>query len=84
VAGAGLYFVLGGSAGLLALGAVIAACGTFLLHAGLGFARAAPSAHSRDRFYFSRIGLYILGGFVAAAMILLSNWVVMALSATTR
>jgi hypothetical protein len=68
-AGAGLSFLLGEGAGPVALGAAVAGMGAILFTGGL-----------RDRDHdLSRIGLAMLGGFVAAGMILISNWALLAL-----
>lgn len=69
VAGAGLSLFLGDGAGLMALGVLIAVLGAIVLVGGLGDAERNGS----------RVGLSILGGFVAAGMILISNWALLAL-----
>lgn len=68
-AGAGLSFLLGEGAGPMALGAAVAGIGAILLSGGLSDA-------DRD---LSRMGLAMLGGFVAAGMVLISNWALLAL-----
>ncbi|MGE0046640.1 MAG: hypothetical protein AB7T08_12860 [Hyphomonadaceae bacterium] len=72
VLGSGLFFVLveGAGAGILALSLLIAAFGLFRLRRALSEA---------DRLG-ARIGLTVLGGFAAAGVILIANWVTSALS----
>lgn len=72
--GAGLYFAPGLSegAGLFALGALIALLGAVSVRVGL------ITAHR----YFTRLGLTILGGFVAAGLILGADFGLKALGAT--
>lgn len=69
VVGAGLSFVFHAGAGLVALGVLVAGLGALSLFGGL---------HAGSR-AGSRIGLAILGGFAALGMILISNWVLLAL-----
>jgi hypothetical protein len=73
VLGAGLSFVpgLASCSGVLALGGAIALWGALVVAAGLS---------TRERL-FTRIGLTILGGFVAAGLILAADWSLKALSA---
>lgn len=69
VAAAVLSLILPNGAGLVALGGVIAVLGARVLLQGLS---------DPDR-GASRTGLAMLGGFVAAGMILISNWALLAL-----
>ena len=68
----GLSFVavVEDGAGVLALGALVASLGVFYLVQGL---------RDGDR-HDSRLGLAVLGGFVTAGLIVLSDWAVKALS----
>lgn len=66
LAGAGASFLLGGYPGVLVLAGLILLYGLFVLSAGLRIGSRANC----------RLGLSILGGFIGAGLILVSNWAV--------
>jgi hypothetical protein len=88
--GAALSFIPGlhDRAGVLVLGGIIAAIGAITLVAGLSDVPGGQSDalipewddwEREGKRSTSRLGLSLLGGFVAAGLVLLSNWALLAL-----